>query len=79
MKTDLQQKIKEARSEWINLMMQMEENNHGVQKMTNDLYYEVLKWLNMDICSINNCLFVTNSLHDSEILVNKHHVRNHSR
>ncbi len=26
-----------------------------------------------------NCLFVTNSLHDSEILVKKHHVRNHSR
>ena len=51
----------DVRYYWIDLMMQMQENNEGVEKMSNTLYYSVLKQLNHDICQINNCLYVTNS------------------
>ena len=47
-------------------MMQMQENNEGVQKMTNSLYYAVVKRMNKDIVSISGCMHVTSPLSDSE-------------
>jgi len=44
-------------------MMQMQENNGGVEKMSNSWYFQVLKQLNREICKISNSLYVTNSHH----------------
>ena len=51
----------DVRYDWIDLMMQMQENNEGVEKMSTSLYYTVLKQLNNNICKLNNCVYVTNS------------------
>ena len=63
---DLLEKIRVVRLEWIDLMMQMQENNEGVQKMTNSLYYAVVKRMNKDIVSISGYMYVTSPLSDSE-------------
>ena len=42
-------------------MMQMQENNEGVEKMSNSLYFKILRSLNQDICNISTCMMVTNS------------------
>ena len=63
---DLFHKIRAVRLEWIDLMMQMQENNEGIQKMTNSLYYTVVKRMNKDIVSICDCMYVTSPLSDSD-------------
>ena len=46
-------------------MMLMQENNEGVQKMTDSLYYSVVKRMNKDIVSISGCMHVSSPLFDS--------------
>ena len=57
----MQRSIEDARYDWVDLMMQMQENNEGVEKMSNSLYFKILRSLNQDICKISSCLMVTNS------------------
>ena len=45
----------------------MQENNEGIQKMTNSLYYAVVKRMNKEIVSISGCMYVTSSISDSEV------------
>lgn len=58
-------------------MMQMQENNEGVQKMTNSLYYTVVKRMNKDIISICGCKYVTSPISDSDGEDSPHPRNNH--
>ena len=45
--------VLEVRNEWVDLMMQMQENNLGVEKLTTEKYFKILKLLNSDISKLD--------------------------
>ena len=53
------EKIESARNLWIDLMMQMQENN-GIEQLSTRKYYSILDQLNKGMCYINKVEYMVN-------------------